>query len=79
MVSVTSKWEIPGSVTPNLRTYLVRTNGGSWQTIRDCKFRWKLELGKNTLDVRTQNRFEVIGPTVTATVLFKPAKAVNHD
>ena len=62
------------SVTPNLKAYLVRTNGGDWQAISDKRFRWKLELGKNTLDVRTRNQFEVTGPTVTATVFFKPAK-----
>ncbi len=61
------------SVTPNLKTYLVRTNHGPWQAVSDGRFRWVLESGKNTLDVRTQNHFKANGPTVTATVSFTPA------
>ena len=38
------------SVTPNLKTYVVRTNDGPWHPISDDRFRWLLESGKNTLE-----------------------------
>lgn len=66
------------SSTPNLKGYVVRTDGGLWQSVRDGRFRWSLKSGKNTLDVRSQNHFAVNGPIVTATVVFKPAKVSKN-
>lgn len=65
------------SVTPNLNAYLVRTDGGAWQPADGGQFRWKLKPGRNTLDVRTQNHFDVTGPAVTATVLVEPDGGVE--
>ncbi len=56
------------SVTPNLDTYRVRVDDGSWQDAPGARWRWKLAPGRNTLDVRTRNLFGVEGPIVTATV-----------
>jgi len=58
------------SSTPNFKAYQIRSNGAPWKTLTGNSYRWKLVAGKNKLDVRTQNQFDVNGPTVTATVLL---------
>ena len=59
------------SVTPNLKTTSVRTNGGDWQTLNDGRLTWKLKGGENRLDVRTRNVLDVDGPVVMAAVTLK--------
>ncbi len=61
------------SVTPNLKTYQVRLDQGPWKSIDGDQFRWVLGSGNNSIDVRTQNDFDSLGPTVTATLQFRPA------
>jgi hypothetical protein len=56
------------SVTPNLETYRMRLNNGSWQDVAGDRWHWKLNPGENVLHVRTRNRFGVEGPVVTAVV-----------
>jgi hypothetical protein len=55
------------SVTPNLKDYEVRAGGGPWQSVAE-RFRWSLQAGQNTLEVRTRNLSGVAGPVVAATV-----------
>lgn len=59
------------SATPNLKTYLMRVNGGEWKAIAGDQTRWELQPGKNRLDVRTRNFADVDGPIVSALVEFK--------
>jgi hypothetical protein len=65
------------SVTPNLKTYVVRVGDGEWQAVDGERLPWKLKPGKNVLDVRTLNKFGVSGPTVTVTC--KPQTARGGD
>jgi hypothetical protein len=60
------------SVTPNLKDYEVRVAGGPWQSAVD-RYRWALQSGTNTLEVRTRNSFGVNGPAMTASVRLAPA------
>jgi transglutaminase superfamily protein len=69
------KQEAPGevdltffSITPNLETYRMRLNNGSWQNVAGDRWHWKLKVGENILDVCTRNRFGVEGPVVTVVV-----------
>lgn len=59
------------SITPNLETYRMRINNGSWQDVAGDKWHWKLKPGENVLSVRTRNRFGVEGPVVTALVTHR--------
>jgi hypothetical protein len=56
------------STTPNLETYRIRLNNGSWQDVAGDRWHWKLKPGENLLHVRTRNRFGVEGPVVTAVI-----------
>jgi hypothetical protein len=60
------------SVTPNLKTTIVRTNGGDWRTSNDGRLAWKLRDGDNRIEVRTRNVLDVDGPVVMAVVTLKP-------
>ena len=60
------------SVTPNLKTTIVRTDGGDWRTLNDGRLAWKLHTGDNRLEVRTRNVLDVDGPIVMAAVTLKP-------
>jgi hypothetical protein len=66
------------SVTPNCKAWQMRMNESDWQTVTGDKFQWELNAGKNRLDVRTQNQFEVTGPIVTANVLFESDAASKN-
>ena len=59
------------SITPNLETYRMRLNNGSWQDVAGDRWHWKLKPGENALDVRTRNRFGVEGPVVTVVVTHR--------
>lgn len=59
------------SITPNLKTTSVRTNGGDWLALNDGRLTWKLEGGDNRLEVRTRNVLDVDGPIVMAAVTLK--------
>jgi hypothetical protein len=59
------------SVTPNLETYRMRLNNGSWQDVAGDRWHWKLKPGENALHVRTRNRFGVEGPVVTVVVTHR--------
>jgi hypothetical protein len=65
------------SITPNLETYRIRLNNGSWQDVAGDRWQWKLKPGENVLDVRTRNRFGVEGPVVTAVVTTVVTRAEN--
>lgn len=60
------------SATPNLDAYVIRQNDGETLTSTDGRQRWKLTPGENRLQVRSRNLFGVMGPPVTARVLFQP-------
>jgi len=60
------------SATPNLAAYEVRLNGGPVKDADGHRLRWTLAEGENTLEVRSRNAFGVLGPTVTATAIFRP-------
>ena len=59
------------SITPNLETYRMRINNGSWQEVAGDRWHWKLQRGENKLYVRTRNRFGVEGPVVTVLVTHR--------
>jgi hypothetical protein len=59
------------SATPNLETYLVRSNGGEWKPVAGDETRWKLQPGKNRLDVRTRNLAGVEGPIASLVVDYR--------
>ena len=48
------------TVTPNFDTFLIQTNNGKWKTSKE-RFVWKLTQGKNTLRVKSTNKFGVEG------------------
>src|SRR5688572_26954143 len=41
------------SITPNLETYRMQLNNGSWQDVVGDRWHWKLKPGENVLNVRT--------------------------
>lgn len=55
------------TVTPNFKTYLVRTDDGEWKP-SGSTFAWSLHSGKNRFEAKTVNRFGVEGPISTAEV-----------
>jgi hypothetical protein len=59
------------SVTPNLESYRIRVNKGSWQDVAGDRWHWRLQPGENMLDVRTRNRFGVEGPVVSVLVTHR--------
>jgi hypothetical protein len=59
------------SATPNLKTYMARINGGSWQPLSGDRTAWSLRAGENRFEARAQNLFGVEGPVVSAVVEFK--------
>jgi hypothetical protein len=59
------------SATPNLAAYEVRFDGGPVRNVEGGRVRWKLVKGENALAVRSRNVFGVLGPAVTATVIFR--------
>jgi hypothetical protein len=59
------------SITPNLETYRMRLNNGSWKDVAGDRWHWKLKPGENVLNVRTRNRFGVEGPVVTVLVTHR--------
>jgi hypothetical protein len=64
------------SATPNFKTYLTRTNEGSWKPLSGDGTNWTLEIGENRFEARTQNLAGVEGPVISAVVEFGPQK--NH-
>lgn len=60
------------SATPNLDAYVIRQNDGEPLAATGGRRRWKLAPGENRLEVRARNLFGVMGPPVTAVVLFQP-------
>ena len=63
------------SATPNFEACVVRLNGSQPQTITDSRMAWKLREGENTFEARSRNLFGVLGPSVTATVFYEPARS----
>ena len=66
------------TVTPNLKGYLYRLDGGEWQLLpgegddphsRRAAFTWKLRRGENTLEVKPQNAFGRDGMVSRAVVV----------
>ena len=60
------------SATPNFKTYLTRTDGGSWKALSGDRARWTLQPGENRFEARTQNLAGVEGPVVSLVVEFRP-------
>jgi len=58
------------TLTPNLKTYVVRIDGGEWKPIGES-FTWPLHAGVNRLEVKTVNQFGVEGPVSTAEAEIK--------
>jgi hypothetical protein len=58
------------TLTPNLKRYEVRTDGGEWKA-SDDDFVWALRPGSNRLEARTVNQFGVVGPLSIAEVEVK--------
>ena len=50
-----------GTVTPNFETYLVSTDGESWQP-SPATFAWSLASGRNRLRMRVRNTSGIVGP-----------------
>lgn len=55
------------TLTPNLKRYEVRLDGGEWKT-SEAEFSWDLHPGDNRLEARTVNQFGVEGPLSTVEV-----------
>jgi hypothetical protein len=55
------------TMTPNFKSYLVRTDGGSWKSSGDT-VAWQVHPGANRLEAKTVNLFGVEGPISTAEV-----------
>jgi Transglutaminase-like superfamily len=62
------------SATPNFKTYLTRTNEGSWKPLSGDRTNWTLEIGENRFEARTQNLAGVEGPVISAVVEFRQQK-----
>jgi hypothetical protein len=50
------------TLTPNFKTYLVRTDNGAWKPIDGDSFQWRIHDGENQLEAKTLNHFNVEGP-----------------
>lgn len=55
------------TLTPNFRRYECRIDGGDWRP-SSASFAWPLHSGRNQLEARAVNQFEVPGPSSTAEV-----------
>jgi hypothetical protein len=51
-------------MTPNFKTFMVRTDGAEWQPIGDT-LDWKPHQGPNRLEIKSTNQFGVDGPVST--------------
>jgi hypothetical protein len=60
------------SATPNFKTYLTRTDGGSWNALSGDRARWTLQPGENRFEARTQNLAGAEGPVISLVVEFRP-------
>jgi hypothetical protein len=58
------------TMTPNFKTYQVRTDGGEWKPTGGS-FAWSLHSGTNRLEAKTINQFGVEGPISTAEIALK--------
>jgi hypothetical protein len=58
------------TLTPNFKTFLVRTDGGEWKPSA-ATFAWRTHPEKNRLEAKTVNLFGVEGPVSTAEVEIK--------
>jgi hypothetical protein len=65
------------TLTPNFKTYLLRTDGGDWKAAGG-DFTWKPHAGVNRLEVKSVNHFGVDGPLSTAELEVGPGAAVNR-
>ena len=63
------------TMTPNFKTFLVRTESGEWKPSGDT-FAWKVHSGTNRLEAKTVNLFGVDGPISTAEVEIEAEAAV---
>ena len=63
------------TMTPNFKTFLVRTDDGEWKPSRDT-FAWKLHSGTNRMEAKTVNLFAVDGPVSSAVVEVAAEAAV---
>lgn len=52
------------TLTPNLKTFEARFDEGEWEAC-GRKVRWPLKAGKNKVEARSVNQFEVAGPVST--------------
>ncbi len=59
-----------GTVTPYFETFLVRRNDGDWSAA-DRTFDWKLQPGKNRLEMRVRNTSGILGPVSHVEVEFE--------
>jgi len=55
------------TLTPNFKGFEVRIDGGPWRP-SEKEFRWDVRAGRNRLEARSVNRFEVAGPISIAEV-----------
>lgn len=60
------------TMTPNFKTYLVRTDDGQWKPSGDT-IAWQVHLGANRLEAKTLNLFGVEGPVSAAQVQIESA------
>jgi hypothetical protein len=56
------------TMTPNFKQFERRMDGGDWQKVDGDSISWSPHEGKNVLEVRSVNAFDVAGPTSTIEV-----------
>lgn len=64
------------TLTPNFKEYQIRQAEGKWRTSGDS-FLWRLAEGRNVLQARSVNKFDVAGPV--STVELNVATAPNQS
>lgn len=63
------------TMTPNFKAYRVRIDGRSWADSSSAQFVWKLHPGKNLLEAKAVNKFDVEGSVSTAELLVSDEKS----